>query len=345
VSSHDGAHAGQGEARFGDIGREHDAAPAGCGCERGALPGQCQFAMQRHAFDVARQVCQGRARPLDFALARQEDEHVAGVLGECQFHRAANVQRPAAPRPGFAWTRGRVRDAHGETASLARDARRIEPARDTLAGERRRHQHEAQVGPERALHVEGERGPEVAVEMALVELVEEDGAGAGAFGILLQHARQDALGHHFDARRRGHRRFETDAVADGRAHRFAQLRRHESGGCARGDAARLQHQDPASGEPWRIEQGERNPGCLAGARRRFKHQARMRRQRSGDGRQHGVDRQGRSGHRRVRSKGAPIVGAARCANENGAALADRAVSRADGSSYSQVMPLAVNRRS
>ena len=51
------------------------------------------------------------------------------------------------------------------------------------------------------LHVERERGAEIAVEMTLVEFVEQDRADAGKLRIVLDHARQNAFGDDFDARR------------------------------------------------------------------------------------------------------------------------------------------------
>ena len=135
--------------------------------------------------------------------------------------------------------------------------------------------HEAQIGAQVRLHVERERGAEIAVEMALVEFVEQDRADAGELRIVLDHARQDAFGDDFDARRRRDAAFEADAVADRRADVFAALRGHEFGGCARGDAARFEHQDLAPAEPRRVEQCGRHLRRLAGAGRRFEHEPRM----------------------------------------------------------------------
>ena len=65
-----------------------------------------------------------------------------------------------------------MRDAHRVAASFARKARRVEPAFDARALERRGHDHEAQVGAQVCLHVERERGAKIAVEMTLMEFVE-----------------------------------------------------------------------------------------------------------------------------------------------------------------------------
>ena len=125
--------------------------------------------------------------------------------------------------------------------------------------------------------------------MALVELVEQQRADAFQRRVVLDHAGEDAFGDDFDPRRRRHLVLEADAVADGVADLFAALLRHEVGGGARGDAARFQHHDLPSGQPRRIEQRRRHLRGLAGAGRRFQHQARMRGERLADVRQQLVD--------------------------------------------------------
>ena len=134
--------------------------------------------------------------------------------------------------------------------------------------------------------------------MTLVEFVEQDGADAVEHRVVLQHAGQDAFGDHFDARLRRHFRFETDAVADGGADRFAERLGHEAGGRARGDAARFQHQDLAV-EPRRFKQGQRHLGGLAGAGWCFQHEPRMCRQRGDDVGQQRRNREERGGHPRI----------------------------------------------
>jgi hypothetical protein len=121
-----------------------------------------------------------------------------------------------------------MRDAHGKTATFADELRCIEPARDAFAVERRRHHDKAQVGTQVRLHVERERGAEVAVQVAFVEFIEEDRGDAGQFRVVLDHAREDAFGDDFDARRLRDLRFEADAVADRFADTLAALRGHDS---------------------------------------------------------------------------------------------------------------------
>ena len=47
---------------------------------------------------------------------------------------------------------------------------------------------------------------------------------SGEFRIVLDHARENAFGHDFDARARRHFRFEADAVADRFSDHLAALR-------------------------------------------------------------------------------------------------------------------------
>ena len=76
----------------------------------------------------------------------------------------------------------------------------IKPARDALAIECRRHDDETQIGTQAGLCIERKRGTEIAVQMAFVKLVEQDRTDTGQGRIVLQHARENAFGDHFDAR-------------------------------------------------------------------------------------------------------------------------------------------------
>ena len=98
----------------------------------------------------------------------QEDEHVAGVRGDGLFDRAARLRHER-----FVAARGEVRDVDREAAARARQPRCIEETREAFAVERRRHHDDAQVFAQSRLHVQREREPEVAREMAFVEFVEQ----------------------------------------------------------------------------------------------------------------------------------------------------------------------------
>ena len=87
-----------------------------------------------------------------------------------------------------------------ERAAFAFDDGSIaEKLRDPRAVQRRRHRQDAQVIPQAALAVERERKPQIGIERALVELVEQHRADAGKLGIIKDHAGKDALGDDLDA--------------------------------------------------------------------------------------------------------------------------------------------------
>ena len=121
--------------------------------------------------------------------------------------------------------------------------------RDPRAVERRRHDEQAQVRPQPVLHVERQRQSEIAVERALVELVEDHGRDAGKFGIVEDHPRQHAFGHDLDAGLRRHPAFHAHGVADRRAGLFAEQRGHAPRRGAGGQPARLEQHDPAVAQP------------------------------------------------------------------------------------------------
>jgi hypothetical protein len=120
---------------------------------------------------------------------------------------------------------------------------------------------------ERALHVERQRETEIAVERALVKLVEQDRADAGQFGVVEDHARQHAFGDDEDARRRRLATFHAHGVADGFARLLAEQGGHAPCRGASGEAARLQKQDAAVAAPALVEQRQRRQRRLAGPRR------------------------------------------------------------------------------
>ena len=210
----DHAHARKGHARLGDIGREHDATPiARAQYPRLLLDRQLAVQQQHLGLDLVQ-----HARALfEFVLAGQEAEQVAGVLHQGLLHRAFQLERQRLLR-----ARREMRDRHRITAAGAGQARRVEEARELLAIERGRHHHKAQVFAQAGLHVDTEREAEVAVQMALMEFVEQNRADAFEHRVILEHAREDAFGDDFNARRRRYLRFEADAITDGCTDRLAE---------------------------------------------------------------------------------------------------------------------------
>ena len=114
-----------------------------------------------------------------------------------------------------------------------------------------------------------------------MEFIEDHAGDVREIRVLLQHAGENALGDHLDERVPAHARVHPGPIADGLAHGFAQGVRHARRHRAGRDAARLEHQDLPSLEPRAREQGERDDGALARARRSVEQHARVAEQCSG----------------------------------------------------------------
>ena len=221
----------------------------------------------------------------DLALPRQEHQQVARMRRQRLLDRALCLVFD-----GFLASRREMRDLDRMAAPGAAQSRRVEEAGEPFAIQRRRHRHDPQVLAQPGLHIQRQCQAEIAGQVAFVEFVEQQGTDAFQQRIVLQHAGEDAFGDHDDPGLRRDLVLEADAVADGLAHRLTELFRHEAGGGARGDPARLQHHDLLAAQPVGLQQRQRHPGGLARAGRCFQHEARMRRQRSADLRQQVVDR-------------------------------------------------------
>ena len=124
-------------------------------------------------------------------------------------------------------------------------------------------------------------------------------------GVVEDHAREHAFGDDLDARARGNEALQAHAQADGLADLLAKARRHARRGGARGEAARLQHDDLAGPREGLVQQRERYARRLAGAGRRDEDRAGAAAERRDEPRQGFVDRQavGKGAHRRLIAAG------------------------------------------
>lgn len=160
-----------------------------------------------------------------------------------------------------------VADVDGEGAPLGLEGLAgIKEVGEGSGCERRGHDDDLQVGA--ALHLDG-AGPgegEVAIEVALVELIDDDAASALEVGILKELAEEDALGDEADAGAAGGVVFETDLIADLVAEADFSFLRDAACQHAGGDAARLEDDDViAIREETGIEDELRDLGGFAGA--------------------------------------------------------------------------------
>ena len=249
-----------GQAALGDVGRQHDFAhPRARRGQRGVLLVGGQAAVQQHHLDPY--VAELIAHPHHLAHPRQEHEHVAGLGGDRFPDRGRNVLHqspPVAQRfpADFDRVLGGLPDDYGRRIAAA------EEGGDPLRVDRGRHGKQAQVGPQCLSGVEGQRQPEIGLQVALVQLVEDHQPGARQPGVSLQAAREDPLGDHLDTGARADAAVAPGDVADRFADRLVEEVGHTRGGGPGGDPPRLEHNDLQGAEPRFGQEAQRHHGRL-----------------------------------------------------------------------------------
>src|SRR6476620_543967 len=205
-----------------------------------------------------------RNRSTDLVLSRHEDQNVALGFG-CEPYQF--IRRQVPNRIVIAAGRFRqVFDVDWKSAaggSENRTGRQIFFQRARI--QRRGHDSEFQIGTGAGLKRQGARKGDVAVEMALMEFVEENRGNAAELGILDQLAEQNSFGDETDAGARRGNIFEPDLVADFIAEPVSAFARDASGGQSRRKTARLKNDDLAIAEQAAIEEDLRNLGGFSGA--------------------------------------------------------------------------------
>ena len=196
----------------------------------------------------------------DIRCARQEDEDVPGVVEHAP-------ERPcdACREVRIAGCVVVVFDRHREGASLGgQDGGVAEGTRERVGLERRRHDGEAEVGTHGLLELSNHGERDVALQVALVELIQDDDPDALEERIGREEPAEHPLGHEPEARPGPPALVEAHAIADLVAERAAPLAGHERGGRACGDPPWLEDEDvPIAGEAG-VEQRRRHPCRLAG---------------------------------------------------------------------------------
>ena len=236
----------------------------------------------------------------DFGGAGQEREQRAGIgahgahdgVGDLRLDRArvaADIARLDRKGAAFAFDHRRVAEKPG----------------DARAVDRRRHDEKPQILAQALLRVARQRQTEIGIERALVEFVEQHRGDAVEHRIVEDEPGENSFGDDFDPGFARDFRAEAHPQAHGFADAFAQRMRHALGGGARGEPARLEHQDAAVFRPILAGKNERHPRRLAGAGRRHQHGRVARAQGRGQFRQRGVDRQRRRSISVPSFRGAP----------------------------------------
>jgi hypothetical protein len=153
-------------------------------------------------------------------------------------------------------------DGEREKAAFGSEDRAVaEEAGDGRGVERGGHDDDAKLRAS-ALETLEQRQGKIAIEMAFVELIEDDGVDALERGVGEEAAGEDAFGDEAEAGAGADPFFEADLVADGFAGLLGPFKGDAPGGETSGDAARLEDDDFAFDN---VEQGGRNAGGLAGA--------------------------------------------------------------------------------
>ena len=207
----------------------------------------------------------------DLALARQEDEDRAASPRRAP--RASRARpRPRCARQGCARRsasrperRGpRFRSAAHRQAAREPARRRASPTSPEGAGPRARP----------ACASSASARPRSASSERSWNSSNRTAADAFERRIVEDHAREHALGDDLDARARRDQALQAHAQADRLADFFAERRGHARRRGARGETARLEHEESLARGPRFVEEGERDARRLARAGRGDQHRAR-----------------------------------------------------------------------
>ena len=245
------ADARHGHRGLSDVRGEHDARRVAARREHAVLLLGRQARIQRQHLGP-REAAGQRARELvDLALARQEDQHVAGTVGLPErLDAVGDLRFEIVVLVALA-----VADLDRERAALNEQDRRRhavaprEVARELVRIERRRGDDHFEFGPARQQALEPAE-QEVDVEAALVRLVDDDRVVGQELAVALQLGQQDAVGHQLDQAALGDAAIEARLVADELAELGIQFRGNAVGHTARSQPARLRVADqPARAAP------------------------------------------------------------------------------------------------
>ena len=142
-------------------------------------------------------------------------------------------------------------EASGHLHQRGGAARRAaQNATQAVGVERGGHGHERQVLAQGGARVCQEGQEQVALQGALVDLVEDDGVDAGQLGVALEAAQEEPGGDDLDPGGRADASLAAHREADGATDLLTQQVRQVAGGRAGGDAPRLGDDDAAGPSPW-----------------------------------------------------------------------------------------------
>ena len=261
-----------GDARLRDVRREDDLALAGC-ADGAVLLCRREVAVERQEREVvlARELRAALECAPDVGGAGEEDEDVSVESVETGRDERTHRGRDLQLEPAIVGAR-EVLDRDVEAFPFGADHSAAEERRDRRGVERRRHGGEAEVGAACLLETPQECERDVALEVALVDLVEQHRSHAAKGRVGDEAACEHALGDEAHPRPAARHVLEPHGVPDGLADALAELVGDAPRGKASREAARLEHDDLAV-EPG-VEQRARRPRRLARTGRCLEHDAR-----------------------------------------------------------------------
>ena len=261
----DDAHAVDGQAGFSDACGEDDlATPLRIGPDGGALIGGVERSVQWQDADCRGQTLgQALAGALDLSDTGQEGEQVALLFGQRPLDRAGHVILD--PPLGTATEMDMLQHMAAPRALDHRAS--VHQGGKARAIERGGHGEQPQIGPERGLRFQRQRQTEIAVEAALMHLVEQHGGNAGQLRIGDDAVAENAFGQHQNARFGRSLAVHARGIADALADRFTRQLGHALGGGAGSQTAGAEQPDLATA-PGFAEQSGRGQRRLARPRRR-----------------------------------------------------------------------------
>ena len=272
-----GADAFDGQRGFGDVGADDDLRLL-AGRDGGVLVLRRQFAVQGDDAPAAGEAAplQGRHGLADLVGAGHEHQDVAREAGRLH-QRFTGARRLVPDRLHLVHPRFRgFLVAHFDREGAAFGLEQLAGLHELLQRARHQgggHDDDLQVGAARALQLAGEGEHKVAVEVALVKLVDDDAADVAQFGVVEQQAQHDAFGDVDQAGVPAGDVVEAHLIADFLAEPRVAFLGHPLRQHARGDAARLQDDAAlARLEEARVEHELRHLGRFARTGRRLDQQ-------------------------------------------------------------------------
>ena len=299
------ADAVDGEGGFGHVGGDDDLAP-GTGGQGLVLPLGREFAVEGKDRPPSGPPLRSQRlhRPADLMDAGHEDQGVA--LGTA-CHRLA--QHRHGPVPQRLAPHGVAGLLHLDRKHPAVRANVLRPRETRIQGQafqRRRNHIQLEVRAQRGLQPAAQRQPDIPVDMALVELVENHRRDAAQARVPEQAPHQHTLGQVTNACILRDGAFEPDLVPDLAADAPPSFPSDAAGQHAGRHATGLEHDDLA-GEPAVVTEDLRQARGLAGPGRGLQHDPHPARP-AGEVRQtlgQGVDGQVRSGHSATKARRPP----------------------------------------